>query len=99
MTEWLADPRRARWHLHFTPTSLVVAQPRRALVQRAHRPAAAPRRVQLACPSSIEAIELWAEHWNDDPKPFIWHKPADEIIEKVRRGRAALTQVKSATGH
>ena len=21
VTEWLAHPRRARWHLHFTPTS------------------------------------------------------------------------------
>ena len=37
-----------------------------------------------------EAIELWADHWNDDPKPFIWHKAADEIIEKVRRGRLKL---------
>ena len=46
-----------------------------------------------------EAIELWAEHWNDDPKPFVWKKPADEIIAKVRRGRAALAQVKSATAH
>ena len=46
-----------------------------------------------------DAIELWAEHWNDDPKPFVWHKTADEIIEKVRRGRATLTQVKSATHH
>jgi hypothetical protein len=44
----------------------------------------------------VEAIELWAEHWNDDPKPFVWHKAADEIIEEVRRGRAALLQVKSA---
>ncbi|MCU1492513.1 MAG: family transposase, partial [Acidimicrobiaceae bacterium] len=41
----------------------------------------------------------WAEHWNDDPKPFVWHKPAQEIIEKVRRGRAQLAQVKSATAH
>jgi len=47
----------------------------------------------------VEAIETWAEHWNDDPKPFVWHKTAAEIIEKVRRGRATLTQVKSATQH
>jgi hypothetical protein len=40
-----------------------------------------------------EAIELWAEHWNDDPKPFVWRKTAEEIIEKVRRGREALHQV------
>ena len=47
----------------------------------------------------IDAIDLWAEHWNDNPKPFIWHKTADEIIDQGRRGRAALTQVKSATHH
>jgi len=45
----------------------------------------------------IDAIETWVEHWNDDPKPFVWHKTAEEIITKVRRGRAALTQAKSAT--
>ncbi len=45
----------------------------------------------------MQAIETWVEHWNDDPKPFVWHKTSDEIVAKVRRGRAALTQVKSAT--
>jgi len=40
---------------------------------------------------------MWVEHWNDDPKPFVWHAEADKIIEKVRRGRTALTRVKSAT--
>ncbi|GAC1597953.1 MAG: hypothetical protein NVS3B21_23010 [Acidimicrobiales bacterium] len=47
----------------------------------------------------IEAIETWTEHWNDDPKPFVWHKPAQEIITKARRGRATLHQIKSATHH
>lgn len=47
----------------------------------------------------IEAIELWAEHWNDDLHPFIWHKTTEEIITKVRRGRTALTEAKSATHH
>jgi hypothetical protein len=44
----------------------------------------------------IEAIETWGEHWNDDPKPFIWHKTAAEILAKVRRGRTALAQVSDA---
>jgi hypothetical protein len=35
----------------------------------------------------VETIETWAEHGNDDPKPFLWHTPAQEIIAKVRRGR------------
>jgi hypothetical protein len=42
---------------------------------------------------------LWAEHWNDDPKPFVWRKPAEEIIEKMRRGRAALHKVDATPHH
>ncbi len=55
------------------------------------------RGVFTSVPHLIDAIEIWTEHWNDDPKPFVWHKQAEEIIAKVRRGRASLTQVKSAT--
>jgi len=51
-------------------------------------------------PELIEAITTWGSHWNDDPKPFIWHTSADEIIEKVQRGRAALNrQINSTTEH
>jgi hypothetical protein len=45
------------------------------------------------------AITDWTNHWNHDPTPFVWHKPAEEIIEKVRRGRTTLSQVKLATDH
>ena len=40
------------------------------------------RGVFTSVPHLIEAIEIWAEHWNDDPKPFVWHKQAEEIIAK-----------------
>ena len=47
-----------------------------------------------------DAIDLRAAHWNNDPKPFIWKKTADEILAKVRRGRSTLThQINSATDH
>jgi len=23
------------------------------------------------------------EHWNEDPKPFVWHKTADEILDRL----------------
>jgi transposase len=95
---WLDDPKRARWHLHFTPTSSswlnLVERFFNELTERRLR-----RGVFSSVPQLIEAIETWIEHWNDDPKPFIWHKTANEIIEKVRRGRASLHQVKSATRH
>ena len=44
-----------------------------------------------------DAITTWAEHWNHDPKPFIWKATADEIIAKVQRGRDTLHQIKSTT--
>ena len=47
----------------------------------------------------IDGILDWVEHWNADPKPYMWHKTAEEIITKVRRGRTTLAQVKSATPH
>jgi transposase len=98
VTEWLADPKRARWHLHFTPTSSswvnLVERWFAELTERRLR-----RGVFTSVADLTGAISDWAAHWNNDPKPFIWHKAADEIIEKVRRGRAALHQIKSATRH
>ena len=87
--KWLADPKRARWHLHFTPTSSswlnLVERWFGELTERRLR-----RGVFTSVPHLIEAIELWTEHWNDDPKPFVWHKPAEEIIEKVREDERHL---------
>ena len=43
---------------------------------------------------------MWASHGNDAPKPFAWTKTVDDIITKVKRGRAALDRVtESATHH
>lgn len=101
--KWLAHPKRKRWHLHFTPTSSswlnLVEGWFNLLTERRLR-----RGTFSSVDVLVEAIELWAEHWNDDPKPFIWKKTADEIIAKVRRGRSTLTEVKtteakSATHH
>src|SRR4051794_8376803 len=98
VTTWLDHPKRARWHLHFTPTSSSWLN----LIERWFKELT-DRRLRRGTFSSvgdlIDAIELWTEHWNDDPTPFVWHQTAADIIEKVRRGRAALTQVKSATHH
>ena len=94
--KWLADPKRARWHLHFIPTSSswpnLVERWSKELTDRRLR-----RGAFTSVPALIDAIDTWVEHWNDDPKPFIWHKTAEEIVAKVRQGRAALAEVKSAT--
>jgi transposase len=98
VTKWLEHPRRKRWHLHFTPTSSswlnLVEGWFHLLTQRRLR-----RGTFNSVEALIDAIDLWATHWNDDPRPFLWKKTANEIIEKVRRGRAALTEAKSATHH
>ena len=98
VTEWLAHPRRARWHLHFIPTSSSWLN----LVERWFKELT-DRRLRRGTFSSvdalIDAIETWVAHRNADPTPFEWHAAADEILEKVRRGRKTLSQVKSATQH
>jgi hypothetical protein len=44
-----------------------------------------------------DAITLWAEHWNDNPRPFIWRAEANAIIAKTRRGRHALNHNTNST--
>ena len=29
------------------------------------------------------SIDTWIERWNEDPKPFIWRKTADEILDNL----------------
>jgi transposase len=98
VTTWLDHPRRARWHLHFTPTSSSWLN----LIERWFK-MITDRRLRRGRFTSVaeltDALELCAEHWNDDPQTFIWQKTAEEIITKVQRGRAVLRQIKSATHH
>ena len=43
---------------------------------------------------------LLSPRWNDQPEPFAWTKPADEILDKVTQGRATLDRItKSAMHH
>lgn len=98
IAKWLAHKDRRRWHLHFTPTSSswlnLVERWFKELTDKRLR-----RGVFTSVAELAEAIATWAEHWNRDPKPFIWKATADDIIAKVRRGRATLNQIKSQTDH
>ncbi|MYA40527.1 MAG: IS630 family transposase [Gemmatimonadetes bacterium] len=94
--EWLSNPRRERWHLHFTPTSSSWANlvegwfsilTRKALKNRSFTSVA----------DLQHAIDTWAQHWNHDPQPLRWTKPAEQIIAKAKRAQTALT--KTATHH
>jgi transposase len=97
--KWLAHPQRQRFSVHFTPTSASWLN----LVERWFKELT-DKRLRRGVFGSVkeltDAIQLWVTHWNDDPKPFVWHKTADEIIAKVKRGRAALDRhVNSTTDH
>ena len=96
---WLADPKRARWYLHFTPTSaswLNLIKGSFSVVTRE----ALTNTSFTSTRQLEEAIDVWASHWNHDPQPFVWTKSADDIITKVKRGRASLACVtESATHH
>jgi transposase len=98
ITKWLAHRDRRRWHLHFTPTSSswlnLIERWFKELTDKRLRRGRFTNITELT-----DAITTWAEHWNNDPKPFIWKATAEDIIAKVQRGRATLHQIKSTTDH
>jgi len=78
-----------RFHIHFTPASSswlnMVERWFRDLTEKAIR-----RGVFLSVTALIAAIEYYLKANNDNPKPFVWTATAEEILEKVRRGRVVL---------
>ena len=98
ITRWLDHPKRARWHLHFTPYSSswlnLVEQWFKELTERRLR-----RGAFSSVQDLVEAIRAWSTHWNQDPRPFVWHARAEEILAKVQRGRTVFNQLNSQTDH
>jgi len=79
---WLA--KRPRFHVHFTPTSASWIN----LVERwfATLTAKQLRRGTHRSTLALEAaIQSYIEICNEDPKPFVWTKTADEILESIKR--------------
>ncbi len=80
--EWLAD--HPRWVFHFTPTSgswlNAVENFFSALTRRAIR-----RGVFTSVADLQDTISAYIRKQNADPKPFIWTKPAETILAKLRR--------------
>jgi transposase len=78
---WLI--KHPRFHLHFTPTSSSWLN----LVERwfAELTNRKLRRSTHRSVTELEAdIRQWINHWNADPKPFVWTKTADQILETLR---------------
>ncbi len=79
---WLAA--HPRFVLHFTPTSSSWLN----LVERwfAELTSKLLRRGTHRSVRQLNAdIRAWIETWNQDPKPFVWTKTADEILESIAR--------------
>ena len=90
--KWLL--RHPRFHLHFTPTSSSWMN----LVERwfAELTNRKLRRSAHRSVTELEAdIRTWINEWNKNPKPFVWTKTADEILETL----AAYCGLINASGH
>jgi transposase len=87
--------RHPRFHAHFTPTSASWLN----MIERFFRDLTVNRvrrGVFRSVPDLITAIQDYIAHHNQRPKPFIWTAKASDILEKVKRGRAALNKMASA---
>ena len=77
---WLL--RHPRFHLHFTPTSSswlnLVERWFAELTTRLLRRSAHSTVKELAAD-----LNAWIATWNDNPRPFVWHKTADEILDSL----------------
>jgi len=90
--DWLV--KRPRFHLHFTPTSAswlnLVERWFALLTDRQLR-----RGVHRSTRELENAIRSFIRHHNKNPKPFVWHKTADQILDSVAR----FCTRTSETGH
>jgi transposase len=86
--KWLL--RHKRFHFHFTPTYGSWMN----LVERWFS-ALTTKKLQRSAHTSVKAlatdIEAWVATWNDNPRPFTWHRTPDEILGKLARYCAAVT--------
>ena len=82
VSEWIA--RHPRFRVHFTPTgSSWINQVERWFAYLT------TQMLQRGVHKSVQALEAdvrtWVEHWNSDPKPFVWKKTAEEILNSLAR--------------
>ena len=71
-----------RFVLHFTPTSASWLN----LVERWFA-VLTTKKLQRSTHRSVrvlnEDIQGWIDTWNDNPKPYVWVKTAEEILDSV----------------
>jgi transposase len=90
--KWLL--RHPRFHLHFTPTSSSWLN----LVERWFAELT-NRKLRRSAHRSVTELETdirkWINEWNKDPKPYVWTKTADQILETL----AAYCERINDSGH
>ena len=89
---WLKQNKRVC--LHFTPTSSSWLN----LVERFFG-VLTERQLKRGVFTSVEELEQkiieYIDNNNKNPKPFVWTKSAEEILEKVNRARSTLDNIQS----
>ena len=93
---WLV--RHPRFHLHFTPTSSSWLN----LVERffAELTARMLRRGVHRSVAELEAdIRTWIADWNDNPRPYVWTKTAEEILDSIGAYCQRLMMTTNDSGH
>ena len=80
--DWLAS--HPRFHVHFTPTgSSWINQVERWFAYLTDQ------MIRRGVHKSVQALEAdiraWIKHWNEDPRPFIWTKTAEEILNSLAK--------------
>ena len=89
---WLV--RHPRFTFHFTPTYSswlnLVERWFAELTERWLR-----RGSHRSTKELVASIRTWITGWNENPRPFVWHKTADEILESL----AAYCERISDSGH
>ncbi len=85
---WLA--RHPRFHIHFTPTgSSWINQVERWFAYLTDQ------RIRRGVHKSVQSLEAdiraWIADWNSNPKPFVWTKTAEEILDSRARYIARIS--------
>jgi transposase len=93
---WLAA--HPRFHLHFTPTSSSWLN----LVERWFAELT-NRKLRRSTHRSVKALEddinAWIAVWNEEPKPFVWTKTADEILANLAHYCTRINKTINDSGH
>jgi transposase len=79
---WLA--KHPRFHMHFTPTGS-------SWINQVERwfGFLTSQMIRRGVHKNVQALEAdiraWIKIWNDEPRPFVWKKTAEEILESLAR--------------